>query len=350
MCVCVFVCLCVCVCLCCVCVLWGVGVGFTVSWCGVSRVGVWFLGFGHVRCPSRDRPSREPPFPRTALPETALLLDRPKFRSFFPSPPQFSFFSSLSWGSFCGILVVFKRRGAQMCTLGLSGCCVKPQRLWGRQGLHTTSRELQTRTFAGTNMRTKQEPSHGAMNTAHSCNGRHRNHKHKIWGRLRDIHDHGIPEDGVHPRDPGNEDWCNEHGRTNWASGGTLLAQLEWHCLREEPRGLGTVEKEAVEEVDQDVCGCKGGKRIAHAVGKHHRGGVKSNFGSSHTTAARDHEGWKPRVDSEVKACWNQKAQEGEGHLEEGQTNSQGEHEGRATEAKTNTSNSRNWTASEPTP
>ena len=167
------------------------------------------------------------------------------------------------------------------------------------------------------------------MNTARSCNGRHRNHKHKIQGRLRDNHEHGIPEDGVHPRDPGNEDWCNEHGRTRL--------------------GIG-VEKEAVEEVEvlnQDVCGCQGGKRIAHDVGKPHHGGVKSNFGSPHTTpptAGRDHEGWKPQmiqVGSEVKVCWNQKSQEGEGHPEEGQTNSQGEYEGKATEAKTNTSNSR---------
>ena len=80
---------------------------------------------------------------------------------------------------------------------------------------------------------------------------------------------------------------------------------------------------EEVEVMNQDVCGCQGGKRIAHEVGKPHRGGVKSNLGSPCTTpptAGRDHEGWKPQmiqVGSEVKACWNQKSQDGEGHPEE---------------------------------
>ena len=65
-CLCVFV-LCVCVCLCvfvCVCAVW---------------CGCWFQGFGLVMLSA----------PRTALPRTALSLDRPKFRSFFfPLPPQ----------------------------------------------------------------------------------------------------------------------------------------------------------------------------------------------------------------------------------------------------------------------
>ena len=52
---CVFVCLCVCVC-----VLCGVGVGFTVSWCGVSRVGVGFKVLVWSCSVPQDRPSREP--------------------------------------------------------------------------------------------------------------------------------------------------------------------------------------------------------------------------------------------------------------------------------------------------
>ena len=62
----------------CECVAW---VGFTVSWCGVSRVGVGLVVFG---APGTALPRTA--FPRTALPRTALPLDRPKFRSFFHSP------------------------------------------------------------------------------------------------------------------------------------------------------------------------------------------------------------------------------------------------------------------------
>ena len=48
-----------------------------------------------------DRPSPGPPFPWTALPLTAVPLDRPKFRSFFSLSRHnlHSFFSLL--GSFC---------------------------------------------------------------------------------------------------------------------------------------------------------------------------------------------------------------------------------------------------------
>ena len=49
----------------------------------------------------------------------------PKFRAFFPSPTTIFFLSSLSWGSFRGILVVFEGRNPEMCTFGLSGCRVK---------------------------------------------------------------------------------------------------------------------------------------------------------------------------------------------------------------------------------
>ena len=72
--VCVCVCLCVFVCVVCVCV------------CLCVFVCVCLCVFG---APG-TRPCRGPPFP----------LDRPKFRFFFPVPPQNSFFSSLSGGVF----------------------------------------------------------------------------------------------------------------------------------------------------------------------------------------------------------------------------------------------------------
>ena len=66
----------------------GVGVGFTVS------CHVW-----------PDRPSPGPP-------KISLFL--------FPLPPQNSFFSSLSGGLLVEFWRCLKRRGAQMCTVGLS--------------------------------------------------------------------------------------------------------------------------------------------------------------------------------------------------------------------------------------
>ena len=54
-------------------------------------------------------------------------LGGPKFRAFFPLPPQFSFFLLSLGGPSRGILGgVLKRRGPEMCTFGLSGCRVKP--------------------------------------------------------------------------------------------------------------------------------------------------------------------------------------------------------------------------------
>ena len=100
-----------------VCVLVLVCVGVLVV-CGL--VGVLLCVFGLC-----GPPSVGPPFRQTALRWTALPLDRPKFRSFFPLPAPFSFFFSLSLGV----------------TFGLSGCRVKLQRLWAR--------EPQTRTFEG---------------------------------------------------------------------------------------------------------------------------------------------------------------------------------------------------------
>ena len=137
LCVCVFVCLCavcavclcavcvlcVCVlcvcCVCAVCVLWGVGVGFTVSWCGVSRVGVWFQGFGHVRCPSRDRLSREPPFPRPPFPGPPFPWTAQNFALFFPLRHNFlSFLLSLgvlSW-NFGGVQTAGALKCARFCS------------------------------------------------------------------------------------------------------------------------------------------------------------------------------------------------------------------------------------------
>ena len=89
-----------------------------------------------------------PPFCRTPPPP-----DSPKFRSFFfPSPTTFFILPSLGgflvefWWCFCPPNI--------MCTFGLSGCCVKPRRLWGRGSFtrqpenskreHLTSRHFQT--------------------------------------------------------------------------------------------------------------------------------------------------------------------------------------------------------------
>ena len=48
----------------------------------------------------------------------------PKFRAFFPSPVQNSFFSSLSGGLLVEFRWCLKRRGAQMCTFGVLGLSV----------------------------------------------------------------------------------------------------------------------------------------------------------------------------------------------------------------------------------
>ena len=142
LCVCVFVCVCVCLCVfvcVCVCVLCSVGVGFTVSVWGFT-CGCWFQGFGLVMfgAPGTALPRTALPgttlpgtaLPKTTLPGTALPLDRPKFRSFFfPLPPQNSFFSSLSGCLLVEFWWCFADRDPQMCTFGLSGCRVNPQRL-----------------------------------------------------------------------------------------------------------------------------------------------------------------------------------------------------------------------------
>ena len=69
--------------------------------------------------PPPDRPSPGPP----------------KFSLFFFLSPTGNFFlSSLSGGFLVEFWWCLKRRGAQMCTFGLSGCRVTPRRLRGRQG------------------------------------------------------------------------------------------------------------------------------------------------------------------------------------------------------------------------
>ena len=99
---------------CVVCVLCGVGACFSVSWSGVSHVGVGFklLVWSCMVLPdrpSRDRPSRDRP-----------SRGPPKISLFFPSPAaKFVLFFPL-WGSSRGILVVFfESRDPQMCTCGV---------------------------------------------------------------------------------------------------------------------------------------------------------------------------------------------------------------------------------------
>ena len=78
-----------------------------------------------------DHPSPGPPFPWTALFWTALRRTAQNFALFLPSPVLiFVLFLSLgvfSW-NFGG---VFEGWDPLMCTFGLSGCRVKPRRLWG---------------------------------------------------------------------------------------------------------------------------------------------------------------------------------------------------------------------------
>ena len=89
-------------------------------------------------------PTPDPP------PQDPLRQTTQNFALFLPTPAPFSLFLSL-----CGCLIVefwwcfCKDRDPQMCTFGLSGCGVKPWRLRGRRGLHTTTRELQTCTVDG---------------------------------------------------------------------------------------------------------------------------------------------------------------------------------------------------------
>ena len=103
----------VCVCLC------GVGVGFTVSVWGFQGFGLVMFGAPGTALPRTALPGTA--LPGTALPLDALPLDRPKFRSFFPLPPQNSFFSSLSGGLLVEFWGCFEDRDPQMCTFQAPG-------------------------------------------------------------------------------------------------------------------------------------------------------------------------------------------------------------------------------------
>ena len=49
-----------------------------------------------------------------------------------------------------------KRRGPEMCTFGLSGCRVKPRRLWGRRGFtRPRERHKKSKTVAGKGKKTR---------------------------------------------------------------------------------------------------------------------------------------------------------------------------------------------------
>ena len=76
-----------------------------------------------VRASSAGPPSAGPP---SAYPPPP---DRPKFRSFFPSPATvFILFSLSCWSFSLNFGCVFEDQDPQMCTFGLSGCHAKPRR------------------------------------------------------------------------------------------------------------------------------------------------------------------------------------------------------------------------------
>ena len=82
--------------------------GVVLLSCGVCRVGCAFKIFvGASKIPLR----------RTPLPWTPLRRTAQIFAFFFPSPATIFFLSSLSWGSFREILVVFEGRDNEMCTV-----------------------------------------------------------------------------------------------------------------------------------------------------------------------------------------------------------------------------------------
>ena len=79
-------------------------------------------------------PSPDPPPPDTPPPDH-LPPDPPKISLFFSSPATIFILSSSLGGPFVEFLVVFLKAGTlEMCTFGLSGCRVKPRRLWGSRG------------------------------------------------------------------------------------------------------------------------------------------------------------------------------------------------------------------------
>ena len=130
-------------------------------WCGCvvkvwCCVVVWCVGavcskFSWVRPKFGRSPDSPPPDPS---PDSTSSAGPSSTGPPSAGPPKISLFFSLSrhnfhsfflsWGSFRGILVVVEGRDPQKCMFGLSGCRVKPRRLWGRPG---STRQLQTCTF-----------------------------------------------------------------------------------------------------------------------------------------------------------------------------------------------------------
>ena len=78
---------------------------------------------------------------------TAPPPDHPKISHFFPSPAGNFILSSLSGGSFRGILVVFEAPGRSNVHVWALGLLRETPAALGPAGLLSTTRELQTRTF-----------------------------------------------------------------------------------------------------------------------------------------------------------------------------------------------------------
>ena len=120
-----------------------VPVGACWCWCLVPVGGAcWWLLFVCVVGVQDFGESPPDPPPSPGPPKISLFFFSPAgnfFLSFFLSLGVLS----LNFGG------VFEGRNPEMCTFGLSGCRVEPRRphQTGPPGLHTTARELQTRTF-----------------------------------------------------------------------------------------------------------------------------------------------------------------------------------------------------------
>ena len=120
---------CCCVVGCCCGVVWCGVCG--VVWCGVVWCGVvWCV----VVCGYFGPLAPDPPTPDHPT-------DRPKFRSFFPSPTTiFVLFLSLS-GCFLVEFWFFQGRSPQMCTFGVLGLSCEAPAAPKPRGFHTTARE-----------------------------------------------------------------------------------------------------------------------------------------------------------------------------------------------------------------
>ena len=137
-----------CVVLCCVVLcVWrgylfhGIRVGFHV-WVLVSRFGL-------------DRPSPGPPFPWTAQ----------KFALFFPLPPQFSFFPSLSGGLLVEFWWCLKTRTLKCARLEFAGCRVKPRRPRSRRGFTRQPESSKSAHMRNTTKNPREDPQRGKKRT-----------------------------------------------------------------------------------------------------------------------------------------------------------------------------------------